>query len=107
MTLAKNKQGFRSIIVNEKEYHWRITDQYIDIRNPENRLARLLIDPKWLDPSVPTVERNFDNNLVVTPGLVSEAILFALAHNWDPSDPKNILILTYDWKQFSIRTKTT
>lgn len=106
MTLAKNKNGFRSIVVNEKEYHWRITDQYIDIRNPENRLAKLLVDPVWFDPSVPVGKRNCDNNLVVTPKLVSEAILFALTHGWNPSDPKNILILNYDWKLFSIQTET-
>lgn len=83
MTLPKKKRGFRSIVVNGETFNWNV-DEYIDIRSgmfPETKLhVKAEEIHSWL---------KLEQNLIITPKLVSEAIQFALQHGWDPNTKTN------------------
>ncbi|MGV3613064.1 MAG: hypothetical protein ACO1N0_19035 [Fluviicola sp.] len=102
MALPKKKNGFRSIIINEQTFNWRITDNYLDIRSGVFPETKIHIALEWIDHSIPFEERSYLNNLQVTPRLVSEAIAFALDNQWNPAiKTTHTFLLSYAGKSFS------
>jgi len=101
MTLPEKKRGFRSIVVNEQTFYWKV-DSYLDIRSgifPETKIHVAL---EWVDSRIPVGERSYLNNLTITPRLVSESILFALNNEWNPAiKTEEVFSIRYEKNVFS------
>jgi hypothetical protein len=61
------------------------------------------VDLEWIDSRIPFGERSFDNNLIVTPRLVSDAIQFALSNHWNPAiKTEEVFSIRYEKNKFSL-----
>ncbi|SIT30099.1 hypothetical protein SAMN05421788_109127 [Filimonas lacunae] len=107
MALPKKLRGFRKVMVEGKCFYWRFAS-VIDIRPAMQKQNRLSVDFGWYDtwlyinddpahrppPFVP---------LVVSPGVVKQAILFALSNRWNTDKKNGLIQLTYKNQQFFIK----
>lgn len=102
MNLPEKKRGFRSIVVNEQLFYWKV-DSYLDIRSGIFPETKIHVELEWIDSRIPVAERSSLNNLTITPKLVTESILFALNNQWNPAIKTNqVFSIRYENKVFSL-----
>lgn len=106
MALPKNKRGFRKITVEGQNFHWRLAD-VIDIRSGSQKDNKLRVDFGWynkwlyLNDDEENTPPDYEPE-VVTPAFVREAILFAIACEWDSLKRVGLMQLKYRNGKFEI-----
>ena len=102
MALPEKKRGFRSIVVNEQTFYWKV-DRSLDIRSGIFPETKIHVELEWVDSRIPIGERSYLNNLTITPKLVTESILFALNNQWNPAIKTNqVFSIRYEKNAFSL-----
>jgi hypothetical protein len=95
MARPKNKRGFRSIVVKDNLYRWRLNTNsgLLEINLAESHNQRLTVNfgwfDKWLYPTQEEQPPEFSPQ-VITSGFVKEAILFGLQNGWEPEEKEEV-----------------
>ena len=118
MAYPKKRRGFRTVTVGADRFRWRLQagtpDSSLVIQGPESSGQELLVTLRgWQDPwfaisgvrvegrhlYLETAAHNEPS--IITPRFVRRAILFGLAHGWDPSRATAPFRVTYADTTFS------
>jgi hypothetical protein len=102
MAVPEKKRGFRSIVVNQQTFYWKV-DSYLDIRSGIFPETKIHVEVEWVDSRIPIEERSYLNNLTITPKLVAESIFFALNNHWNPAiKTDQVFSIRYEKNEFSL-----
>lgn len=101
--IAKKKNGFRKIVVNDEIYYWRFND-CIDIRPDQNQSNKLEIDFGYFDHWLfindkENRPKDFEPK-VVTPGFIKKIIENAIQSGWSINDKNKVMKLKYKEGKF-------
>ena len=109
MSRPQKKRGFRIIVVNGKEFNWRMNyaGSLVEVRPVLNKDNKLSIDFGWFDVWLHISE---DKSIwppgyepqIITPAFIKKAVEFALSCNWDIEGKPGIIKLQYKNNKFSV-----
>ncbi|WP_291726052.1 hypothetical protein [Bernardetia sp.] len=97
--MAISKKGLRTIIVNDKKYHWKFNEKVFIVPS-ENEDNLLIVDFGWydvLEPSRKNAQIDFYPK-IATPKFVERSILFAVDNEWN----EEIMELKYREGNYSL-----
>jgi hypothetical protein len=106
MALPQKKRGFRKIMVEGKEFNWRLTQPHVEVCPVICKDNKLVVDfggyDVWLRANDGTQHAPNSDLWVVTPSFIRSTIQFALSNNWDVAKKACFTNIRYRNKQFSM-----
>lgn len=107
MTYAREKKGWRSLSIGNRNFHWRLVpgadSSVLKLRGDSSSTQPVIVLLKdWSDIWLSLGQGGSAPHkpASITPKFVAEAIAFALENNWDPEAKGSPLEFGYNDKRF-------